>query len=660
MARSLPDLNRAISRARDLPYGSARNEVAATLVREVLADGPAQAQPYALFTLTESYIFSMQIEKAYLPFTQSVRLWDEHPELFDEQDVHSFFWSFKWMVGDLMQFPSIPAAQIEDTLADMERRYRLAGNGLSAVNHLIFQWQLMRGTADVERAYEAWVTTDRDDFSQCAACEPGDRTAYLFKVNRFEEGIRLLEAADETSSQCHSEPADRLSQLQLAYLEVGNLAGAASAHRKSLQHLGPDLVGARGAHIQFLARTGNTAAALRFLNANQSLLTTTETPGERLEFLTKAGVGISLLRSIEPAMPIALEAVSATTVAELDNWMHHEALALAELFDARAGTPAKTTLVNQTWAQQPTIQPIDLAVLPITELTEAPSTATAIGVESPYISGDTTTAVGAGITPDTMVSLAEAATDRGDLLTAARLYADAATAFEAHAEPEAAGFALAEAAVLSDRLNDTDSAAVAFARGFALLMAAGTGIEFAGPVARSCARVASTRGEFDDATAALATALERADLEYLAVQADEQSWQAANPDGAAAPELSALGQRLTNLAAERGRLLDTRARVFATQGLLPNAVTDAKEAAEVLAEHGHIGDAAHAFWLAGRLQHTLGDNGDALWLLESAAEGFQIVRDKASRVEVTGELSSVLKSLGRVAEAENLVRELAG
>ncbi|MEK8224967.1 hypothetical protein NKG05_00570 [Oerskovia sp. M15] len=144
MTRSVDEANGALSRVRDMPYGTARSTAAASEVDEITADGPAEARAYALFILVESYVWGNEVTKAYLPFTQLLRWWDEHPEHFDAQDTHSLFWSFKWMVGNLMDFPAVPAAQIERTLDDMERRFAVAGSGMNAVAMSRFQWERAR------------------------------------------------------------------------------------------------------------------------------------------------------------------------------------------------------------------------------------------------------------------------------------------------------------------------------------------------------------------------------------------------------------------------------------------------------------------------------------------------------------------------------------
>lgn len=666
MPRSIDDVNGAIMRVRDLPFGSARNEVAASLVREVAAEGPQEAHAFALFALTESYAFSDEVEKAYLPFTQSVRLWDAHPELFDEHDVHSLFWSFKWMVGNLMSFPTISATQITSTLDDMRRRYRLAGNGLSAVNHLAFQWHHMLGDAELPAAYDRWVTTERDDFSQCPACEPGDRTAYLFEEGRYEEGIRLLESAEEAKASCRSEPADRLSQLQLAYLEVGDAAGAARAHRRGLQTLASsgEMAGAHGRHVQLLARSGNTEAAHRFLSASSTLLTRAETPADRLAYLCAAGTGVSVLRRREPGRAVSFEGVPATTVADLDDWMYSEALALATAFDARGGTTASVDRVLRAWSGDHSELDVDLSVLPGVGGGSQPALGDLGQADAalPGGTGETATplsGVGAGVGPDALVSAAESAAARDESLESARLYAQAADLFVASGEAEAAGFALAEAAALSSALGDVEGAARTFRSALEQLEAAGTGIEYTGPVVRAYARACAGAGEVEGSWSRLGDAVRAARRETDAARG---SVAAVDPgaEGAMAEELAARQHRAQVLAAEHAQLLDTLARSHASAGKSDEAVTEATQAAEAFAGLSMVQDAAHSFWLAGRLRRADGRLEEAVWLLESATEGFTIARAQAPRAETVGELVEVLTALGRLDEAQELVRRLAG
>ena len=74
-----------------------------------------------------------------------LRLWDQSPELFDAADRRNLFWEFKWIAADLADFPQISPEQAEAFLADMQRRFELAGNGLSSVRVSRFLWAWWTG-----------------------------------------------------------------------------------------------------------------------------------------------------------------------------------------------------------------------------------------------------------------------------------------------------------------------------------------------------------------------------------------------------------------------------------------------------------------------------------------------------------------------------------
>lgn len=656
MTRSVDQVNAAVHQIRSMPYGIARSAAAAAEVERVVAEGPDEARAYALFALVESSVWGGEVAKAYLPFTQLLRWWDEHPEHFDDEDAHSLFWSFKWMVGHLVEFPTVPAEQIERTLDDMARRYALAGNGTNAVALERFAWARERGAADVEDAYQAWVTTPRDEYSQCEACEPGDRAAYLFETERYDEGIRLLEQVLTGSPQCATEPGDMLSRLQLAYLEVGEPEAAARTHRRGLRHLdnGVPMDGPQGRHVEFLARTGNADRALRRLVDQQRHLVESDSPGERLGFLTSVGVATGVLRATRGDEPLALREVPARTVAELDTWVRAEAAALARAFDERNGTTAATDRLLSAWRRTERVVPVDLAVLGGTGA-PAPGTSTGPAADG---TGALVPGPSDGVGPAAPVDDADALLERAeavaaeDPVLAARLLRDASGMLEADGHLDRAGFALAEAAQLAAVEGDADAASSAFDRAVALLHAGGVPARYVGPVVRAAARV---RAESDDVTPSLAA------VDRVLVALDPAAPPVPGMGTAAAEP--ALGDDLAEReraadAAEARELRDTRARLLATAGELEAAAAQAESVAEEFARAGSVADAAHAFWLAGRCRVQAGAYADAVDALESGMEGFAIVGDRAARVHVADELVDVLRRLGRDDDAAEVARAL--
>lgn len=640
MTRSVDEANREISRVRALPYGAARTQAAEQQARLAEAEGPDQARAYALLVLVESLVWNGEVDRAYLPFTQAVRWYEEHPEHLDASDVQGLFWSFKWMVGHLADFPDVPATQIEATLADMERRYAVAGLGRDAVAYERFSWARASGAADVDALYEEWVRTPRDEYSQCEVCDPGDRATYLVERGDVDEAVRLIEQTLATGETCATEPADMLSTLASVHLEAGRAEAAVSAHRRAVAALAgaqSDMAGARGERFELLARGGQPARALRALAADQRLLVRADTPADRLDFLRYVVAGTAALLPEHAEMPVALDEVPVTDVAALHAWADAEAVVLARAFDARNGTDRYARLLAAARATRPAV-PLDLDVIPAARVTTpVPGGAAA---PAPAAHGD------------------EPASARAERLAAAQDYAGAAGAWlDAAAQAEAAGrladagVATAEAARCAQEAGDDDGAARTYPGAVARMRAGGVAVPDLVPVVVAWAPAAVAAGTADDVLDAVDALL--ADLADPAAPADGPETDIAGAE---------LDERLSH-ARRRARadLHDTAARVLASLGpaRAQDAARRASRAAEGYAGVDAIADAAHAFWLAGRLHDQLGQVDDAVWNLESAVEGFAAVRLREPRGEAASALVAVLRAAGRDEQAEEVLRALA-
>ncbi|HEY0187147.1 MAG TPA: hypothetical protein VGC67_06635 [Cellulomonas sp.] len=657
MSRTKDQADQEISVVRTMPYGLARTQAAEGQVRLAEAEGPDEVRAYALYTLVESCTWSGEPERAFVAFARLLRWWDEHPEGFDQQDRHGVFWSYKWMVSALADFPTVPAEQIDRTLADMERRYALAGNGMDAVAYERFAWARQRGAADVEQAFQAWVATPRDDFSQCEACDPGDRASYLLATGRAEEGIRLIEQTLTENPSCASEPADMLAHLAEAYLDAGRARDAARTHRRAVAALAvsdSDMVGARGRRIRLLARGGQVLRALRTIEEEQHLLTGGDTPYSRLSFSRLVGAATHVLRAEHGDRPLRLATVPAGTVAELDDWLHAQADRLAAAFDARNGTSAESQAVARAWRTGPAPAPLDLDVLPRmtapADPTERPGPADrtdrtthlpASVTGQPSTAQPTTAAPVTG--PDLPGLLAEAeelvGVDRSE--EAAARYLAAARVAEAAGLLVDAGFAYAEAAHCAQVLGDDDGAAPAYAAAVARLRAGGVDAGAVAPVVVAWARAAAVAGGVDEVLVTIDALLA------------ELGTARSVPD-AADPLVRREATRRRRAHAD---LEDAAARLQAPRDGA-TAARLARSAAESYGALGSVPDAAHAFWLAGRLHDALGEVDEAVWCLESAMEGFALVRQRTARGEVANLLIDVLRRSGQDARAEDLAAGL--
>ncbi|MFD6135867.1 hypothetical protein [Isoptericola sp. NPDC060257] len=669
MTRTLDEANRAVSTIMSMPYGVARSAAAEQEAARITAEGPDEARAYALFALVDSYTSTPEAEKAFLPFTQLLRWWDEHPELFDGSDTHSLFWSFKWMVGLLARFPSVPTAQLDATLDDMERRYALAGNGTSAVAGERFAWLRAQGAPGTEEAYRTWITTPRDSFSDCAACLPAGQAEYLAETGRVREAADVVSAAVAAGATCGDEPAGMESLLQLLLLDLGDAAGAAAAHRSAMSHLDAAVSKeiATSRHVEFLARTGHPERALRLLHASPEHLTVSDSPGERLAVLTHVAVATGVLRETHAETPVELAGVPARTVAELDAWARGELAPVARAFDARHGTDRHARLLDAAWERQSRRLPVELGVLAAAERTAAatdpapgpvPDALTDVltdGLPTSLAGADAGSPAGvdlAGVTdPRDDADPVAAALARAELepdpVEASAAYLTAARVAEEAGRLEDAGFALAEAAQVAAALGDDEGAVPAFGRAVGLLRAAGTDPAYVGPVVRAAAGAQARVGDVDAALAAV----ERV-LEDVARPADE----APAPTPALSEDLAT--RRAAFAAAEERQLRDVRARLLATAGQHAEAARQAETVAEEFGRAGLPFDAAHAFWLAGSALRATGDATAAVDPLRAALEGLAAVGARADLATVADELVGTLRGLGRAEEADAVAASL--
>ncbi len=630
MTSSQRQVENQLSQLHGEPYGSARTRAVEQIVRSVEADGPRETLAYAYSTLVDSYVWGGEVDKAFVPFTRWVRWFDEHPELFDDEDRYSLFWSFKWMVTHVSDYPQVPFEQIEATLEDMERRYALAGHGMNGVLLEKFRWASFRGAPETDELYRQWSTTPRDEFANCEACDPSERALYLADTGRVEEARRLLEVTLDSGASCGTEPADMLSQLAALYLELGRTTEAAGAYRRSVKHLDGatgDMAPTLARLILFLARGGQAERAVRRIETGQRLLVETDTPRSRQQLLTGVAAAARIIARTAPGHAVLLSEVPARTVEELAEWAGSRARELAAAFDARNGSDALSRELDAALALEPAASRVELAVLPVVAGTQ-PAGVVPEGLPARQ-------AAQGGPSGQDLVDRADRYYAEGDGERAAHAYLEAVALFRGQDALQDAGLAEANAARCAHELEDIPGADAAYRHAIAVLRAGSSPITLVSAVVRSWVPLSFEAGTSEEALAQveqvreeIRAAIEREDTPALRTEYAES--------------------------------LDTHARALATGGEHARAVALASDAAERFAALGRISDASHAFLLAGRALVELGRDEDAVYHLESAAEGFGVARQRALRGRAATDLVEALRRLGRDADAEAAAAQLQG
>lgn len=654
---------------RRMPYGTARTAAAENISRRIEADGPREKLPEALLDLVEAYTFAGDGAKSFVPFARLLRLWDEAPELFDVSDQHNLFWEFKWVASDLSDFPQINVQQAEAFLDDMQRRYELQGLGLSAVRAARFGWAWHSGIGDAEAARIAWVATTRDNFDDCRACTIGVQTDYFVDQGRFAEALELGKTQD---SSCNIEPTKTYFASALAALNLGEAAEALRLHGLAVATVGSDnrqIGQSRGQSFEMLARGGQLERALRELRSDyRGLLTDPPSPLLHFRFLqgVLAGLSANLDRGeLGIGMPLpGANGAGEASVADLHAWVAAELHTLAAAFDRRAGNDTYARL--ETAALSAELAPVPLPTAEIAaDRGAAPATASAAAagsVREALASGETRvdSGIAAPAHEASSVDSVEELLARGEALTAAREYADAAAAFAAVVPEleqagwiERAGIAAAEGAQCAALAGNEELAHALFGKSVPLLRAGGTDTATVAAVLGAWAPIASHMGD-PAAQLAATEAVLSGHGEFNGVDLADD-----------------LAERLRGeWLLQRAQLRDTLARSIAAALSLggvtylgenldrPRAVSEALLAGEEFAQAGHIIDAAHAFWLAGKVQRELGDTEAAVWAFESAFEGFTMASRPDDRVRVADELIELFNATGQAERAEQLIAQL--
>ncbi|GAA2440764.1 tetratricopeptide repeat protein [Streptomyces glaucus] len=359
-------LRRAMAENAGQPEGPARNARAEQLLAEAERLGVPLAVIEALGHQLKVYNYSSEKDKMFVPFARLLRMWDERPEDFDAYEAHSLHWVFKWMSAGMLDQPHIPLASVEKWLGEMERRYRLAGYSERAVRSAEFSVAAHVGdVARAERAYAAWLAADRDDMADCHACELHGQGWWQAEQGRDEEALRLWRPVLEGEFTCAHEPHTVLASSLLPLLRLGRLQEARTHHLRGfrLVRAMESMRGAYADHVEFCALTGNEARGLELLAQRPAYFTDDGHPRSRMDFMAVTallmdrltGLGLGDRRVPGPAG-------RAWTARELAAHARAEALALAERFDRRNGTPHVGRRVRARMDRAPLAERLPLGV----------------------------------------------------------------------------------------------------------------------------------------------------------------------------------------------------------------------------------------------------------------------------------------------------------
>jgi len=367
----LATLQQALWENRQRPHGTAQAAAAEVLLDQALRLGP-HAEIKALLHLINAYEFSADRHKMFVPFARVLRLWDKDPGVFDAYDTHSLFWMFKWMTSGLIDLPQVPLAAIEDILADMDRRYRIAGHSERAVR--MSEFHVADHVGDVERArraFDGWLAAPRGDMADCHACEIAAQGGYYARSGDDTRAVEHWDPVLTGELTCAEEPHRTLARSLLPLVRLGRLDEARANHLRGypLVKGSESMLPSVARHIEFCALTGNEARGLELLADTPAYFRAEGDPDSHLSFYTVTALLMDRLVTLDRAdLPVPGPAGRTWTAGELAEHTRAEALALAARFDERNATSAVTEAVRARLDTEPLLGRLTLgvrAVLPV-------------------------------------------------------------------------------------------------------------------------------------------------------------------------------------------------------------------------------------------------------------------------------------------------------
>ncbi|WP_031074181.1 tetratricopeptide repeat protein [Streptomyces sp. NRRL S-118] len=360
------DVRRALWENDSAPNGLLRNARAEELVAAAESTGDRALLRQALFGLIRAYEYSTERGKMLVPFARLMQEWDRDPSAFDAGDTHTFHWMFKWVSSGMLTLPEIPLATMEQWLAEMERRYRVAGHSERAVRQAEFELSEVTGdTARTARAFAAWTAAERDRMANCHACELNDQGAYWLSRGQDDKALRTWAPVLDGESRCMEEPHRVLAKSLLPLVRTGRLDEARANHLRGYRMArgNESLLPSIGRHIEFCALTGNEGRGLEILSEHAAHLTSDGNPWARLELFTGTLVLLRRLVALGfGGQPAVAYAGRQRTVRELHDLLDAEAAAIAARFDARNGSDVTSGRLRRSLEQKPLVAALPLGV----------------------------------------------------------------------------------------------------------------------------------------------------------------------------------------------------------------------------------------------------------------------------------------------------------
>ncbi|WP_411345665.1 hypothetical protein ACE3MZ_06585 [Paenibacillus sp. WLX1005] len=340
-----------------LPDGRAKIELLEQSVRIADRLGDVRGAYTIRTELVETAVFNGYALKAITHFSWQLGQFDRDPSAYWER---SLLWSYKWIVSNSLHFPQISRQQLMELMEDMRDRFVRAGYTNRTYYSNLFTFYIHTGEFELaDEYYNKVQQMEREDISDCHACDRNEIVDYLAASGRDEEALEAAADIIKGKLSCTEIPHLTLATVLLPLYRLGRQKEAVRYQRKNYPMIrdNRDFLRSIGEHIAYLTYA-DPFQGLSLYEQHAQWSLDCDSPLDRMYFHAYAAGLFRVLARETVAFQIRLPesypyAEDSTDVQSLSRHLQEMALELAEQFDRRNGTRYYSELIDQLSHPQP-------------------------------------------------------------------------------------------------------------------------------------------------------------------------------------------------------------------------------------------------------------------------------------------------------------------
>jgi hypothetical protein len=328
-----------IDEAYYLPYGDSKIALLEEAIRIADAHLSFSHQYHARMGLTEAAVMSGRVEKGIVSFAWCLANFERGDHHYSD---YTIIWHYKWICGNIKEFPDVSKAKIEEMLEDYRQWLQKAGYNLRSYYKLQRSWAEHRGDSEQAQQYFAkWQETEDDVMTDCEACEVNSEVYYWLNQGQFDTAYEKAQPLLKGGLTCHSVPQTTYSELLLPLLERGRKEEADTFYQRCYKgiHGESGFTSTAGDLIKYLVVV-NQEKAISVFEEFVNEVYQSRVPLTKYDFYLPSSL---LLSYLTPDQQKLLRMPEGLTPEKIETEMRE----IAVKFDQRNGTPCFTQRIGE-------------------------------------------------------------------------------------------------------------------------------------------------------------------------------------------------------------------------------------------------------------------------------------------------------------------------